>query len=57
MKAHPELPLSSAYQMRNAMAHGYFKVDFEVVWKTICNDLPDFYKLVKASTATLGSGT
>lgn len=32
VKAHPELPLSSAYQMRNAMAHGYFKVDFEVVW-------------------------
>jgi uncharacterized protein with HEPN domain len=45
--AHPELPLSSAYQMRNAVAHGYFKVDFELVWNTICNDLPDFYKLVK----------
>ena len=29
------------------MAHGYFKVDFEVVWKTICNDLPAPYKLVK----------
>lgn len=47
VKAHPELPLSSAYQMRNAVAHGYFKVDFELVWKTICNDLPDFYKRVK----------
>ncbi|AYG02152.1 HepT-like ribonuclease domain-containing protein [Gryllotalpicola protaetiae] len=23
---HPELPLSSAYQMRNAVAHGYFAV-------------------------------
>ena len=33
--AHPELPLSSAYQMRNAVAHGYFSVDFEIVWKTI----------------------
>ena len=44
VKAHPELPLSSAYQMRNAVAHGHFKVDFELVWKTICNDLPDFYK-------------
>ena len=46
VKAHPELLLSSAYQMRNAMAHCYFKIDFEVVWKTIGNDLPDFYKLV-----------
>ena len=48
--AHPELPLSSAYQMRNALAHGYFKVDFEVVWKTICNDLPELYKLVKVAS-------
>ena len=28
---HPELPLAFAYQMRNAVAHGYFKVDFDVV--------------------------
>ena len=47
VSAHPELLLSSAYQMRNAMTHGYFKVDFEIVWKTICNDLPGFYKLVR----------
>jgi uncharacterized protein with HEPN domain len=24
--SHPELPLSSAYQMRNAVAHGYFMI-------------------------------
>lgn len=29
--AHPELLLSFAYQMRNIIAHGYFKVDFEIV--------------------------
>jgi uncharacterized protein with HEPN domain len=33
--AHPELPLAFAYQMRNAVAHGYFKVDLEIVWNTI----------------------
>jgi uncharacterized protein with HEPN domain len=37
--AHPELPLAFAYQMRNAVAHGYFKVDQEIVWKTVQNDL------------------
>lgn len=37
---HPELPLTSAYQMRNAVAHGYFKVDFGIVWKTIQSELP-----------------
>jgi uncharacterized protein with HEPN domain len=52
VRKHPELRLSSAYQMRNALAHGYFKIDFEVVWRTIQNDLPDFYKMVKESTAT-----
>ena len=38
--AHPELPLAFAYQMRNAVAHGYFNVDLEIVWKTIRDDLP-----------------
>lgn len=45
--AHPELPLSSAYQMRNAIAHGYFKVDFEIVWKTIHRELPSLYAQVQ----------
>ena len=47
--SHPELPISSAYQMRNALAHGYFKVDFEMVWKTIGSDLPELYKLIQAA--------
>jgi len=45
--AHPELPLAFAYQMRNAVAHGYFKVDLEIVWKTIQNDLPGLHQQVK----------
>jgi uncharacterized protein with HEPN domain len=49
---HPELPLSFAYQMRNAVAHGYFKVDFEIVWKTIHSDLPDLYRQVRAIVAS-----
>jgi uncharacterized protein with HEPN domain len=53
--AHPELPLSSAYQMRNAIAHGYFKVDFEIVWKTICNDLPGLFKSVSDAQDGLAS--
>lgn len=45
---HPELPLAFAYQMRNAVAHGYFKVDFEIVWKTIHRDLPSLHAEVTA---------
>ena len=45
--AHAELPLAFAYQMRNALAHGYFKVDLEIVWRTIQGDLPALYKNVQ----------
>lgn len=30
---HDYLPLGFAYEMRNALAHGHFKVDLEIVWK------------------------
>lgn len=54
--AHPELPLAFAYQMRNAVAHGYFKVDLEIVWKTLQNDLPGLYQQVQAVRHALAQG-
>lgn len=39
-KKHPEFPLKAAYGTRNALAHGYFKVDLDVVWRTVERDLP-----------------
>jgi uncharacterized protein with HEPN domain len=50
---HPELPLAFAYQMRNAVAHGYFKVDYEIVWTTICADLPTLHDQVQNVVAGL----
>ena len=38
---YPDLPLWKAYEMRNALAHGYFSVDLEIVWKTVERDLPE----------------
>lgn len=46
---HPQLPLASAYQMRNALSHGYFKVDFEIVWNTIRHDLPSLRRHIRAA--------
>ena len=37
---HSDLPLAFAYDMRNVLTHGYYKVDLGVVWKTIEADLP-----------------
>ena len=48
--AHPELPVALANDMRNALAHGYFKVDLEIVWKTIQGNLPALYQQVIALT-------
>jgi uncharacterized protein with HEPN domain len=31
---------AAAYDMQNALSHGYFGVDLEVVWQTIHSDLP-----------------
>jgi uncharacterized protein with HEPN domain len=43
LQAHPQLPLIDAYEMRNALAHGYFKVDLKIVWDTIQKHLPALY--------------
>jgi uncharacterized protein with HEPN domain len=37
---HATVPWGFAYEMRNALAHGYFNVDLAIVWQTIQNDLP-----------------
>jgi uncharacterized protein with HEPN domain len=50
---HPELPLSSAHQMRNAIAHGYFKIDFEIVWKTIHGELPTLHQQIRGILVTI----
>jgi uncharacterized protein with HEPN domain len=47
---HAEIPWQVMYAMRNRVSHGYDKVDFEMVWKTICNDMPELYKLVKVAS-------
>jgi uncharacterized protein with HEPN domain len=43
---HPELPLAVANDMRNALAHGYFKVDLDIVWETIHSELPPLHARV-----------
>lgn len=37
---HSVVPWGFAYEMRNALAHGYFTVDHAIVWQTIQQDLP-----------------
>jgi uncharacterized protein with HEPN domain len=51
---HPNLALTSAYQLRNAIAHGYEKVDLRIIWRTVRFDLPPMRAtllIVRASLA------
>jgi uncharacterized protein with HEPN domain len=43
---HVAVPWGFAYEMRNALAHGYFTVDLAIVWQTIQNDLPSLQQQV-----------
>jgi uncharacterized protein with HEPN domain len=38
----PEIPWKEAVGMRNKVAHEYFGVDDEILWKTVTEDLPIF---------------
>lgn len=43
----PDLPLGMAIGMRNALSHGYFTVDLQMVWRSIHADLPPLLDLVR----------
>lgn len=47
IEQHRDVPFSFAYEMRNVLAHGYFKLDLEILWKTIHTDLEGFYQQVR----------
>jgi len=46
-KVHDEIPWQVMYAMRNRLSHGYDKIDYDMVWQTVCNDLPELYALIK----------
>jgi uncharacterized protein with HEPN domain len=37
---YPDVPWMQMRGMRNRMAHGYFDVDLEIVWRTVQESLP-----------------
>lgn len=40
IRQYPDVPWEDMYWMRNRISHGYFSIDFEIIWKTIEQDLP-----------------
>lgn len=37
---HPDLPWRQMTDMRNTMAHEYFRINLKIVWETAHNNLP-----------------
>lgn len=46
--AHPEIAWQQMSAMRNRVIHNYFDVDYEVVWRTVMDDLPGLAERIKA---------
>ncbi|AOV17243.1 hypothetical protein BJI67_09360 [Acidihalobacter aeolianus] len=45
--AHPEVEWPAIVALRNRVTHGYFTVDYGLLWKAIQSDLPDLYPTIK----------
>jgi len=38
---YPEIPWKQMIGMRNRLIHAYFDIDYDILWKTIQNSLPE----------------
>ena len=55
VKQHDEIPWAVIYAMRNRVSHAYHKVDLEIVWNMIQNDLPLLHQQVVTLLQELSS--
>lgn len=44
---HPAIPWSDMARMRDKMAHGYWGIDYEIVWRVVQEELPVVEPLVR----------
>ncbi|ADN34992.1 protein of unknown function DUF86 [Methanolacinia petrolearia DSM 11571] len=44
---YPAIPWKHMISMRNRLIHGYFDINYDIVWDTVKNDLPPLIKSLK----------
>lgn len=45
--AHPEIPWADVVGLRNRIVHEYFRLDLDVIWHILQNDLPALMSMVE----------
>jgi|WetSurMetagenome_2_1015567.scaffolds.fasta_scaffold145339_3 uncharacterized protein with HEPN domain len=51
---HPEIPWRQMSDTRNRLIHGYFEVDYDIIWETVTKELPPL--IVKFEKALAAEG-
>ncbi len=46
-KTHPQIPWSKIIGMRNRLVHEYFRVEIEIVWEVVDQDIPALIPLIE----------
>ncbi len=49
----PEIPFGKIYGTRNQLSHGYFTIDFDIIWETIKNRIPKLRVALEAAAKSL----
>lgn len=44
---HPDVPWTGPIDVRNMIAHEYFRVDFNIIWNIVDRNLPSFQKQIQ----------
>ncbi len=54
IQQHADIAWAGAQGMRHRLAHGYFRINFDLVWKAIERDIPELLEKPLALRPTLG---
>jgi len=46
-ESHPDIPWSYMAKMRDKLIHHYFGVDYEMIWQTVEDDIPDLRRSIE----------
>lgn len=49
--AHPDIPWAAIVGMRHRLVHAYARVNLDIVWKTVLQDLPPLKTAIEAALA------